>query len=66
MADSKAAPDPEKPDSLRLRMRELSESIPATPATVNDNGNSRKTASRDTTDYLGKILGKSPVNVPVN
>ncbi|MDD3536406.1 MAG: helix-turn-helix domain-containing protein [Candidatus Cloacimonetes bacterium] len=52
-----------KPDSLRQRMRELSESI-------KDEGSisksSRKSIPRDTTDYIGNILGKSPVNVPIN
>lgn len=52
-----------KPDSLRLKMRQLSEGI-------KDEGNLPKTGNkgipRDTTDYIGNILGKSPVNVPIN
>lgn len=54
-----------KPDSLRQRMRALSEGIPpqgqsAIPTT------SPQTATPDTTDYLGNILGDSPVNVPLH
>jgi cytoskeletal protein RodZ len=63
-AEKTPEPDPQKPDTLRQRMRLLSESIPA--------GNSsarvvnRSVSLRDTTDYIGAILGESPVNVTIN
>lgn len=58
-------PEPPKPDSLRLRMRVLSESIPQNNMATDLNRTSTR-AVHDTTDYVGNILGKSPVNVPVN
>ncbi len=56
--------EPQKPDSLRIRMRALSESIPKSNVASDLHGSSK--AIHDTTDYMGNILGKSPVNVPVN
>ena len=59
---------PVRPDSLRERMRLLSES----PGTKSGDGlktsgsDSAREALRDTTDYLGGILGPSPVNVPLH
>ena len=64
--ETKLRPETEKPDSLRLRMRELSESMVAAPAGVEESAAAKKTAIQDTTDYVGRILGDSPVNVPVN
>lgn len=52
-----------KPDTLRLKMRQLSEGIRDEGTLSKASG---KSVPRDTTDYIGNILGKSPVNVPVN
>ncbi len=54
----------QKPDSLRMRMRILSESIPK--SNVAQDLKSTDSVPRDTTDYIGNILGKSPVNVRIN
>lgn len=54
----------EKPDSLRLRMRELSDAMPQSN-TVQGLG-AVKAIPRDTTDYIGNILGQSPLNVQIN
>ncbi|MDZ4182184.1 MAG: helix-turn-helix domain-containing protein [Candidatus Cloacimonadaceae bacterium] len=51
-----------KPDTLRLKMRMLSSSINSDEPDQTQNRG--KKALRDTTDYLGKLLGDSPVNVP--
>jgi len=53
------------PDTLRSRMRALSKAIPnqnqsTTPAA------SKKVVPADTTDYMGNVLGNSPVNVPLH
>lgn len=53
-----------RPDSLRTRMRELSEAMPQSNAT--QGFDTRSSIPRDTTDYIGNILGKSPVNVQIN
>ena len=53
------------PDTLRSRMRALSKSIPnqgQTPAPAAANN----TVPADTTDYMGNVLGDSPVNVPLH
>ena len=47
-----------------MRMRILSESIPQ--SNVTQDLKSTDTVPRDTTDYIGNILGKSPVNVRIN
>ncbi|MDD4308996.1 MAG: helix-turn-helix domain-containing protein [Candidatus Cloacimonetes bacterium] len=68
-ADSTAIAKPKqeeaaKPDTLRQRMRALSEAIPKTsntPSKIID----KNTIPPDTTDYIGNILGDSPVNVPL-
>ncbi len=62
--EAKSPAEPERPDSLRLRMRALSESIPQGNATI-DLLDSQNPAA-DNTDYIGEILGESPVNVPIN
>ncbi|MCB5263158.1 MAG: helix-turn-helix domain-containing protein [Candidatus Cloacimonetes bacterium] len=54
----------EKPDSLRLRMRALSESIPQ--SNVLEDKSLGRSSPADTTDYIGQILGDSPVNVQIN
>ncbi|HQB98610.1 MAG: helix-turn-helix domain-containing protein [Candidatus Cloacimonetes bacterium] len=53
-----------RPDSLRLRMRILSESIPKSNVLTDIHTGAK--ASHDTTDYIGNLLGKSPVNVQIN
>lgn len=54
-----------KPDSLRIRMRALSEAIPANSSSSSP-ASSKKSVPPDTTDYVGNILGNSPVNVPLH
>lgn len=54
----------EKPDSLHMRMRALSESIP--PSNVLKDHSLGGAMPADTTDYIGQILGDSPVNVQIN
>lgn len=54
----------EKPDSLRLHMRALGESIPQSNI-VQDKSLGRSSPA-DTTDFIGQILGDSPVNVQIN
>lgn len=54
----------QKPDSLRLRMRALSETIPKTN-TAADLANTQSILP-DTTDFIGNILGDSPVNVQLH
>ncbi|MCB5251998.1 MAG: helix-turn-helix domain-containing protein [Candidatus Cloacimonadaceae bacterium] len=53
-----------KPDSLHLRMRALSESIPQ--SNVLEGHSLGSSMPADTTDYIGQILGDSPVNVQIN
>jgi cytoskeletal protein RodZ len=55
--------EPERPDSLRTRMRVLSETIPSNDF-AGDQEKDR--AFHDNTDYLGEILGESVVNVGIN
>ena len=55
--------EPERPDSLRIRMRVLSETIPSNDF-AGDQEKDR--AFHDNTDYLGEILGESVVNVGIN
>lgn len=54
----------EKPDSLRLKMRALSESIPQ--SNVMEDKSLGGGVPADSTDYIGQILGDSPVNVQIN
>lgn len=53
-------------DSLRLKMRLLSESINSGQEELENPAEPSTNALGDTTDYLGKILGNSPVNVPIH
>ncbi len=57
-------PEADKPDSLRLRMLELSETIPQSNAM--QGLKHPLSSARDTTDYIGNILGNSPVNIKIN
>lgn len=62
----KRKPEELKPDSLRLKMRDLSQSINAAGTVkTSDQGKTDK-AIQDSTDYLGNILGPSQVNVPIH
>jgi len=54
-----------KPDTLRQRMRILSENISQANSTTTSK-NAANPAIPDTTDYIGNILGDSPVNVPLH
>ncbi len=54
-----------KPDTLRQRMRSLSENIAQTTGPTGQNSVANP-AIPDTTDYIGNILGDSPVNVPLH
>ena len=54
-----------KPDTLRQRLRAISEAIPQTN-NVPIPKSETKTVPPDTTDYIGNILGDSPVNVPIH
>jgi len=56
-------PAPELPDTLRIRMRMLSEGIPT--HTVSDSSPATNPLG-DNADYIGEILGESPVNVQIN
>lgn len=65
-ATAKAIPEPQnKPDTLRTRMKALSESIPAGEKKITASSEA-KTVPADTTDYVGNILGESPLNVPLH
>jgi len=55
-----------KPDSLRLKMRQLSESIAAQPESQPEQVDRSASAFRDSTDYLGSILGSSQINIPLH
>jgi cytoskeletal protein RodZ len=55
----------DKPDSLRQRMRILSESVAAQNA-VKNAASATQSSLADTTDYMGNLLGDSPVNVPLH
>lgn len=54
-----------KPDTLRQRLRAISETIPQSN-TIPTEKLDKKTVPPDTTDYLGNILGESPLNVPIH
>lgn len=56
---------PNKPDTLRTRMKALSESIPAGEKKPSV-GMDTKAVPADTTDYIGNLLGDSPLNVPLH
>ena len=58
--------EPPRPDSLRDRMRQLSTAPEHKPATGAGSGDTAERTLRDSTDYLGEILGPSSVNVPLN
>jgi cytoskeletal protein RodZ len=53
----------EQPDTLQIRMRMLSESVPNNEPTESTD---QERTIYDNTDYLGEILGESPVNVEIN
>ncbi len=54
-----------KPDTLRTRMKALSRSLPRQSQTLVP-PSTKGTASADTTDYMGNVLGSSPLNVPLH
>jgi len=54
-----------KPDTLRQRLRAISDAIPQTNNVPTPKAET-KTVPPDTTDYIGNILGDSPVNVPIH
>ncbi len=56
---------PNKPDTLRTRMKALSESIPAGEKKPSV-GMDTKAVPADTTDYIGNLLGDSPLNGPLH
>ena len=62
---SKEEKEETKPDTLRQRLRAISEAIPQTN-NVPIPKSETKTVPPDTTDYIGSILGDSPVNVPIH
>jgi len=62
---SKEEKEETKPDTLRQRLRAISEAIPQTN-NVPIPKSETKTVPPDTTDYIGNILGDSPVNVPIH
>lgn len=54
-----------KPDTLRTRMKALSSSLPKqSQGTISSAG--KITAAPDTTDFIGNVLGESPLNVPLH
>lgn len=59
------AKEDDKPDSLRQRMRILSESVNSQHS-VKASKSPTASALTDTTDYMGNLLGDSPVNVPLH
>lgn len=54
-----------KPDTIRQRMRILNETITHSNQKATTD-TSTSSAPPDTTDYIGNILGNSPVNVPLH
>ena len=54
-----------KPDTLRQRLHAINEAIPKANNMQIDKLDN-KTVPPDTTDYLGNILGNSPINVPIH
>ena len=57
--------DEGQPDSLRLRMKALSEAMPSGEQKATTTKDS-KAVPADTTDYIGSIMGNSPLNVPLH
>lgn len=55
-----------KPDSLRLKMLDISRSLEGGKSTPAKSKDSSAKAVQDSTDYLGQILGPSQVNVPIH
>ncbi len=55
-----------KPDTLRNKMRQLSESVGKETASKPSGEKTGSHAVQDSTDYLGEILGASQVNVPLH
>ena len=55
-----------KPDSLRQKMRDISQSVNAASSARAQKTGNREEAIHDSTDYLGNILGPSQVNVPIH
>lgn len=62
----KAETEPVQPDSLRDRMRQLSTRGAANPGRNSADTDAQTRALSDSTDYLGRILGPSKVNVPLH
>ena len=62
---SKEEKEETKPDTLRQRLRAISEAIPQTNSVPTPKAET-KNIPPDTTDYIGNILGDSPVNVPIH
>lgn len=58
--------EPPRPDSLRDRMRQLSTAPERKPANEAAGGDTSERTLRDSTDYIGEIIGPSSVNVPLN
>lgn len=54
-----------KPDTLRNRMKALSRSLPRQSQSLIIPA-AKGSASPDTTDYVGNVLGNSPLNVPLH
>ncbi|MGC9362862.1 MAG: helix-turn-helix domain-containing protein, partial [Candidatus Syntrophosphaera sp.] len=57
--------EPAEPDPMRVRQRQISESLARENPTLPDGEEEVLDAIRDSTDYLGRILGPSQVNVPL-
>ncbi len=69
-ADSIKTPDvkpqkEQKPDSLRQRMLVLSQNVDSSKNPIASQAAS-PSALADTTDYMGNLLGDSPLNVPLH
>jgi cytoskeletal protein RodZ len=56
---------PAEPDSMRIRQRQISETLARQSYTEEPGEEEELEAIRDSTDYLGRILGPSQVNVPL-
>ena len=54
-----------KPDTLRSRMKTLSRSLPKQSQSL-VSPTAKGSAVPDTTDYMGNVLGDSPLNVPLH
>ncbi|MDD2228856.1 MAG: helix-turn-helix domain-containing protein [Candidatus Cloacimonetes bacterium] len=57
--------DESEPDSLRIRMKALSEAMPSGEQ-MKSTAKKSKAVPADTTDYMGSIMGNSPLNVPLH